>query len=479
VLDPVQCYEAVRARDKRFDGWFFVAVKSTRIYCRPICPSRRPKFENCSFYRHAAAAELAGFRPCLRCRPELAPGLAPVDQKDRLAAAALRQLEMCDSVTRLGEVAEKLRISDRHLRRIVHASVGVSPVRLLQTQRLLLAKRLLTDSNLSVMEVALASGFASLRRFNASFRNQYQLTPTGLRKQTEMRPHRLVCFLSYRPPFDWDRLLAFLAKRLFAGVEQVEAGQYRRSVRIEQREGWISVENDSAHDRLRVEVSTELLPVLSRVIGRVRHLFDLDASPDRIASGLGSLASARPGLRVPGAFSGFEIALRAILGQQVSVVAATTLAKRMAMGFGKPFSSPFANLNYLSPRAETLAKASPEEIAKIGMPLARARCISALAQAVKRGDLDLETSPGLDQSLKNLGALPGMGEWTVQYVAMRAYAYPDAFPASDLGLMRALKVNKPKAVIRLGERWRPWRAYAVMHLWNALENKNEEPLLLP
>jgi AraC family transcriptional regulator of adaptative response / DNA-3-methyladenine glycosylase II len=466
MLDSVQCYEAVRTRDKRFDGHFFVAVKSTHIYCRPICPSRRPKVENCLFYRHAAAAEVAGFRPCLRCRPELAPGRAPIDQRNLLVSAALRQIEMCDSVFRLDEVAAKLEVSERHLRRVVRSSLGVAPVQLVQTQRLLMAKRLLTDSDLPMMEIALASGFSSLRRFNASFRSHYRLSPTGLRKQLGSQPRPLVCFLNYRPPFEWASILSFLNRRLFAGVEQIENNQYRRTVQLGRYQGWINVKNEPTRDRLRVETSAELVPVLSRVLARVRHLFDLDASPDQIAQGLGHIAAGRTGLRVPGAFAGFEIAIRAILGQQISVSAATTLAKRVAERFSEPMITPFPGLTRLSPAAETLARASLEEISRLGMPRARATSIRALSQAVAGKQLDLETSPGLEGSLTRLGALPGIGDWTVQYVAMRAFAWPDAFPASDLGVMRALRVKKPKAALRLAEHWRPWRAYAAMHLWS-------------
>ncbi len=472
MLDREQCYQAVLTRDKRFDGLFYVAVMTTRIYCRPICPSKRPRFEHCLFFQYAAGAEAAGFRPCLRCRPELAPGLAPVDQRERLLNAALRHIAELGSELRLETLAGRLGVSERHLRRVINSAFGLSPIELVQTQRLLMAKRLLSDTSLPIIDVAFVSGFSSLRRFNFLFRDRYQLTPGRLRKKrglTSQSP-RLSCFLAYRAPFDWEACLQFLSRRLFGGVETIVDGRYWRTVQIGRYAGWLMAENEPAKDRLRVQVSPELVPVLGQLLLRVRHLFDLDAVPDQIATSLGDVAAPNPGIRVPGAFNGFEVAVRAVLGQQISVAAATTLAGRLAVRFGDPLSTPVPGLSRLTPSPERLAQASQEDIGRVGMPHSRAAALRALAEAVSSKQLDLESNHNLKQALRQLSALPGFGDWTVQYIAMRAYAWPDSFPASDLGLLRALKVNKSKAAIRLAEKWRPWRAYAVMHLWKSLEN---------
>ncbi len=472
MLDREQCYQAVLTRDKRFDGLFYVAVKTTRIYCRPICPSKRPRLEHCLFFQYAAGAEVWGFRPCLRCRPELAPGQAPVDQQERLLSDALRHIAELGAELRLETLAGRLSISQRHLRRVMKNAFGLSPIELVQTQRLLMAKRLLTDTSLPIIDIAFASGFSSLRRFNFLFRDRYQLTPVRLRKKrglTSQSP-RLTCLLAYRPPFDWEGCLQFLARRLFSGVETIANGRYWRTVRIDRYAGWLMAENEPTRDRLRVELSPELLPVLGQLLLRLRHLFDLDAVPDRITAALGDVAKPNPGMRVPGAFNGFEVAVRAVLGQQISVAAATTLAGRLAVRFGDALSTPVPGLNRLAPPPERLARASVDDIGRVGMPQSRAAALRALAEAVSSKQLDLENNHNLDQALRKLAALPGFGEWTVQYIAMRAYAWPDSFPASDLGLLRALKVNKSKAAVRLAEKWRPWRAYAVMHLWKSLEN---------
>jgi AraC family transcriptional regulator, regulatory protein of adaptative response / DNA-3-methyladenine glycosylase II len=471
-LNRDQCYQAMLTHDSRFDGHFFVAVKSTRIYCRPICRSKRPALERCEFYRLAAAAEVAGYRPCLRCRPELAPGLAPADSADRLTSAAVQQIESGGLQDQsVSDLASKLGVSDRHLRRILLENLGVTPIQLAQTHKLLLAKQLLTDTSLPIIDVAFASGFTSLRRFNALFRERYSFPPTALRDKSRSAKDlpSCTCRLFYRPPFDWDSLLTFFSRRVFAGVERVDARGYRRTVAIGSHEGWISVENDTAQSALRVEVSISLLPVLMQVLGRLRRLFDLEATPEQISMHLGSLAESHPGLRVPGAFNGFEMAVRAILGQQVSVKAATTFAGRLTNQFGRPIATPFPGLTHLAPAAPAIAASTIDDLTQIGITRARALSILAMAQAVVKGVVTLDVAVSIDQVLAKLKELPGIGDWTVHYFAMRVFGWPDAFPHTDLGILKALKTNNPGEALAAAESWRPWRAYAAMHLWKSLE----------
>jgi AraC family transcriptional regulator of adaptative response / DNA-3-methyladenine glycosylase II len=474
TLDPHTCYRALRARDARFDGRFFVAVSSTRIYCRPICTVKPPRRENCRFYPSAAAAETGGYRPCLRCRPELAPGNASVDATSRMAQAAAGLIEDRSlEGERLDAVAARLGITDRHLRRAFGAEFGVSPVEFAQTQRLLLAKRLLTDTALPVTEVAFASGFGSLRRFNALFKQRYRLQPTQLRRRMKEAagPADALHFeLSYRPPYDWEAVSGFLAARAIAGVESVEAGRYRRAVRIEadgkEQRGWIEIEPSKKKAALRVTVSASLAKVVPPVLSRVKALMDLSCNPTEVARALGKLAEHRPGLRVPGAFDGFEVAVRAIVGQQVSVAAARTVAGRIAAEFGDPVETPFAELRTAFPAAQRIAGLPYGRIARLGMPGARAKTIVGIARAIADGKLELMPNADIDATLEKLRALPGIGEWTAQYLAMRALAWPDAFPHTDLGVMRALGEKNPRRVLELAEAWRPWRAYAVIHLWH-------------
>ena len=475
TLDPHTCYRALKARDARFDGRFFVAVSSTRIYCRPVCTVKPPRRENCSFYPSAAAAEAQGYRPCLRCRPELAPGNASVDATSRLAQAAASLMEDCTlDEAGLDSVAAQLGITDRHLRRAFGTEFGVAPVQFAQTQRLLLAKRLLTDTALPVTEVAFASGFGSVRRFNALFKQRYRLQPGQLRrKATASGAADVLKFeLSFRPPYDWPVVSAFLGARAIAGVEAVEGGRYRRTARIvvgdSEHRGWIEVGLSQKKPALRVSVSASLAKVLPPVLSRVKALMDLACHPAEVAHALGALAKRHPGLRVPGAFDGFEVAVRAILGQQVSVSAARTVAGRFAAAFGDPIETPFAALATVFPAAATVADLPYGRIALLGMPGARARSVVALARAVADGELVLLPNADIEATLERLRALPGVGEWTAQYIAMRSLAWPDAFPHTDLGVMKALCETNAKRVLAAGEAWRPWRAYAVMHLWQSL-----------
>ena len=476
LLDPDQCYAALRTHDARFDGRFFVGVASTGIYCRPVCTARTPLRRNCRFFPSAAAAESGGFRPCLRCRPELAPGYAVVDANRRLAQAAAGLIEdgrLADA--RLPDVARQLGVTDRHLRRVFQDEFGVAPVEYAQTQRLLLAKRLLTDTDMAVVDVAMASGFASLRRFNHLFRERYRLTPLELRRKTPARaPAGVLAFdLAYRPPYDWATMLAFLERRAIPGVEAIEGRRYRRTVQVEaggkRHVGWIEVAPAPRKAALHVTIAASLAAALPAVLARVKHLFDLACHPEEIAQALGPLAEATPGLRLPGAVDGFEVSVRAILGQQVTVRAATTIAARFAEAFGEPFESPHATLRRLFPTPTVIAGLEPADVASVGIIASRARAIVALAKEMAEGRLRLDPHAPVDTTLAALEALPGIGPWTAQYIAMRALAWPDAFPHPDVAALKAIGERTPGEALARAEAWRPWRAYAVLHLWKSLE----------
>ncbi|MDN5864291.1 MAG: DNA-3-methyladenine glycosylase 2 [Gammaproteobacteria bacterium] len=471
-MDHDVCCQALAAHDARFDGRFFVGVTSTGIYCRPVCRTRRVKPANCRFYPSAAAAEAQGFRPCLRCRPELAPGHASVDAPSRLAQAAANLIEngACTN-SGIGALAERLGTTDRHLRRVFAAEFGVAPVAYMQTQRLLLAKRLLTDTSLPVTEVAMAAGFGSLRRFNALFRERYRLQPRGIRKTPESAARdRLEFELAYRPPYAWTAQLAFLTVRATEGVEAATAKQYRRTVAVEHgkavHRGWIEVAHRARRHTLQVTMSGSLALVVPVVLGRVKQLFDLGCRPDEIERHLGGMASSLPGLRVPGAFDGFEMAVRAVLGQQITVAAARTLAGRITRAFGEPIATPFMDLTHTFPTPERLAAASGDELGRLGVTRSRQRAIRGLAEGCASGKLDLIPTADVEQTLEELRSLPGIGEWTAQYIAMRALGWPDAFPHGDHAVKKALGETSARRVLARAESWRPWRAYATMHLWN-------------
>ena len=471
-LDAETCYRALRTHDPRFDGRFFVAVRTTRIYCRPVCRVKTPKQENCTFYSTAAAAEGSGYRPCLRCRPELAPGNASVDAVERIARSAAGLIEE-GLLSEIGVdgIAGRLGVTSRHLRRVFAREFGTTPIAFAQTQRLLLAKQLIADTSLSLTEIAFASGFQSVRRFDALFQRRYRLSPRMLRRapNRDHSPDALQFELSYRPPYDWDGIIAFLTPRVIAGVEQVTPSYYRRTVRITQAGkshfGWVEVAHKPQRQTLRVLVSASLTKVIPAVLARVKHLFDLSCQPADVEEVLGALAAKRPGLRVPGAFDGFEIAVRAVLGQQISVSAARTLAGRFAATFGTAVESPFDELCFAFPAANEIAQLELNEIAKLGITTARARTIVEIAKAIAQGSLRLIAGMDAPETIQVLKTIPGIGEWTAQYIAMRALAWPDAFPHTDLALMKAIGETHPKKLLAAGEAWRPWRAYAVMHLW--------------
>lgn len=474
--DADVCYRALAARDRRFDGVFFVGVASTGIYCRPICPARTPKRDRCRFYPSAAAAERASFRPCLRCRPELAPGAAPVDSVDRTAKLAAARIgeTIGDGETTIETLAAEMGVGSRHLRRVLRKTFGVSAVELAQTHRLLLAKRLLSETALPITTVVFASGFSSVRRFNALFRERYRLTPTDLRKSAGRNEQGglIRLSLSYRPPFDWEEMLRFLAPRCVAGVEVVVRGAYLRTISAGGVLGWVRVEKGRREHSLEAVMPIGMAVALPSILARLRNLFDLDASPDLIADHLahdpllGELVRVHPGLRVPGAYDGFELAVRAVLGQQVSVRAATTLAGRLAETFGAPMESPFPELTHCSPTPERIAEARLDELTGIGLIIARAECLRALARAFCEGHVSLSPGPDPEAAIESLHAIPGIGPWTAHYIAMRSLRWPDAFPHGDLGLRKAVGGCSSSELLKTAEPWKPWRAYAAMHLWS-------------
>lgn len=485
-------YDAYAARDSRFDGVFYIGVTSTGIYCRPVCTAKTPKASNCRFFDSAAAAEKAAFRPCLRCRPELAPGCAPVDDAQRIASLIVHRIEegMLDDGAGLERVAAHFGWSSRQIRRIVHKELGVSPMELVLTRRLLLAKQLLTETALPIIEVAFASGFSSVRRFNDAFAGRYGMPPGRLRKAAEAAVNgnaggaagelagsvassdTFTLQLSYRPPFDWPGIIRFLGTRSVKGVEWVEDDAYLRSVQLGGHRGWMSVRHAPERCTLLVEITHSLTPVLPALLGRVRNVFDLSARPDVISARLaqdGLLAATvarNPGLRVPGAFDGFELSVRAVLGQQITVKAASTIAARFARAFGEAIETAHAGLARLSPAPERIAAASVEEIAALGIIRTRARSIIALAEEISSGRLKLEAGSHPDATIEQLVALPGIGRWTAHYIAMRALRWPDAFPKEDVVLQKRLGGVSAARAEELSQGWRPWRSYATLHLWH-------------
>ncbi len=487
--DPDAAYLALCAHDARFDGRLFVGVTSTGVYCRPVCRVRTPRRENCRFFDTRAQAEAAAFRPCMKCRPEIAPGLSQMDSSLSLANTAAVMIEQAVHSAEplaLPALAARLGVSDRHLRRIFQAAHGVSPHDYLATQRLLLAKQLLTDTDQPITQVALAAGFESLRRFNAAFVERYRFNPTQLRRQRLAAPRLRregaptqagsALVLAYRPPCDVAALLGFFARRQVQGVEQVEGLTLRRTVRWPHRgqavSGWLSCHFLPERHQVHVETSASLAPLLGAVLQRVRHSLDLDADPSLIDPVLALLPlPPRPGLRLPGVMDGFDGAVRVILGQQVTVKAARTLVQRLVDRFGEPITTPFAALTHVFPSAAALAAADPEVIGKLGIVRQRVRALQALAAEVAAGRISLHRGAPGTETLAALNALPGIGDWTAQVIAMRALAWPDAWPASDIGLMNALGSRDPKHITQLAAAWRPWRAYAVMRLWHHLETE--------
>jgi AraC family transcriptional regulator of adaptative response / DNA-3-methyladenine glycosylase II len=484
-LDPDVCYRALASRDARFDGRFFVGVTSTGIYCRPICPARTPLRRNCRFFPAAAAAADAGFRACRRCRPEASPGSAAWHGTSAVVTRALRLVaEGALDRGSVAELAARVGTGERHLRRLFVEHVGAAPLAVAQTRRVHFAKQLLDETSLPVTAIAHAAGFASVRRFNAAMRAAWGTAPRALRRAPApaARGAAVVLRLGYRPPFDADALLDYLARRAIPGVEEVADGAFRRSVAFERASGVIEVRPDPGAHQLQLHVPAALVPHVGAIAARVRRLFDLDADPAPIAAQLGrdpELArrlGERPGVRVAGAWSGFELAVRAILGQQVTVAGATTLAGRLAERLGEALAAPVGGVQRLAPGPGALARA---DLASLGMPRARAEALRALARAALDGRLDLDGALDPDEAVRRLEALPGVGPWTAQYVALRALGVPDAFPASDLGLRRALAAGgrplSARALEQRAEAWRPWRGYAAVLLWTTPRHEGDVP----
>ncbi|MFQ5503864.1 MAG: AlkA N-terminal domain-containing protein [Planctomycetota bacterium] len=475
-LDPEVCYRAFGSQDRRFDGRIFVGVKTTRVYCRPICPAPTPKIENCVFFPSAAAASGAGFRPCLRCRPEASPETPAWLGTLATVARALRMIEAgaleSQGVT---ELAARLGMGSRQLRRLFSRHLGASPGAVARTRRLHLAKKLIDETDMRMTRVAMSAGFNSIRRFNAVIRETYGRSASDLRRASRRASQRgLSLRLEYRAPLDWEGMLDFLRPRAIPGVESVDAGCYRRTCACTGHDGrtesgTIQVSPAPGQDALLLDVPIALHAGLPPIVARVRALFDLSADPAAIGrhlvkdERLREQVRARPGLRVPGAFDPFELCVRAVLGQQITVRAATTLAGRVATSFGEPLAD---GSGRLFPTPDRLAEA---DLVGLGLPRARAEAVRALAVAYRDGGPGLRASRSLDATLALLGSLPGVGDWTAQYIAMRGMGEPDAFPASDLGLRRALSGGAGKAtgaeVMARSEPWRPWRAYAAMYLW--------------
>jgi AraC family transcriptional regulator of adaptative response / DNA-3-methyladenine glycosylase II len=496
TLDQDACYRAFRSRDRRFEGRFVVAVKTTGIYCRPGCPARLPRRENVRFLPSTAAAEEAGFRACMRCRPDASPDSAAWLGTSAVVARALRLIdEGALDDAGVEELAARLGMGERHLRRLFVELLGAPPRAIARTRKAHFARKLLEETDLAVSVVALSAGFGSVRRFNTAMRETFGRSPRELRKarrggRTSPRGG-LVLRLPYKPPFDWTSLLEFMGPRAIPGVEIVEGNSYRRTVRIDGSAGTIEVSPLRGSHALTLRVDIPLGPGLDRLVRRVRRLFDLDADPDRIARDLrrdlllARLLRGRPGIRVPGAWDGFETAVRAILGQQVSVRGATTLSGRLVILLGEPLDGPVGGksisgenaggrafrdgatssggLTHLFPGPDVVAGA---DLSRIGIPRGRAAAIRGLAEALLAGTVSLDALHDMEEAVARLSALPGIGPWTAQYIAMRVLGEPDAMPFGDLGLQRTLGMTEA-ALRKRSEAWRPWRAYAAMHIWSS------------
>lgn len=480
-LDPRACYRAIVTRDARFDGRLFVGVRTTGVYCRPICPARTPKREHVMFFPTAAAAQDAGFRPCLRCRPEAAPDFAAWRGTSNTVSRALSLIELggLDEAD-VETLAGRLGLGERQLRRLFRQHLGASPIAVAQTRRVLLAKQLLHETALPMSDVALASGFGSIRRFNETFQRLFQRPPGALRRsgRASSSSHGAVSLqLRYKPPYDWASMLAFLRARAIAGVEVVTSDTYWRTIEVDGARGIVGVTPGFKH-ALRVTVHCPKLSALPAIIARLRRLFDLAADPPAIGAHLSEdpflapLVAARPGLRVPGAWDGFELAVRAVLGQQISVIAAIKLAGRLVSQYGEPLGALADHVEGLTRVFPTAARLAVVPPADLPMPRARAMALVALAKAVVADPQIFRVGRTLDAVVIDLRALKGIGEWTAHYIAMRELREPDAFPPGDVGLRRALTGpdGRPPTVADIlsrAERWRPWRAYAAQHLWSA------------
>lgn len=481
-LDHDLCYRALRTRDPRFDGRFFTGVHSTGIYCRPICPARTPKQKNVDFYACASAAEDAGFRPCRRCRPEAAPGTPAWLGTSTTVTRAMRLISegALDGGGEVDVLADRLGVSARHLRRLFDEHLGASPVAIAQARRVHFAKTMLDSTEIPITDIAYSSGFSSIRRFNAAFAKTFDRSPREVRERGaktggKTGPRSLELRLSYRKPYDFDALLAFLAVRAIPGVEHIDAGRYRRTASVDSEQGVIEVRHDQSQCQLVLQIPSSLSRHALWVAERVRRLFDLTADSRVIEEQLSSDPMLREvvkrfsGTRVPGAWDPFEISVRAILGQQVSVKGATTLSGRLAKAYGEPLDSGQEECSLLHPGPEKLVRARAE---RVGLTRARAAALRSISSAVLKQRVHFDSACALDEMVENLLEVQGVGPWTAQYIAMRACSEPDAFPSGDLILRRVAEHldssldTEPKLIDR-SNAWRPWRAYAAMMLWRA------------
>ncbi|PPA73134.1 3-methyladenine DNA glycosylase 2 [Achromobacter spanius] len=479
-LDHDACYRAISVRDARYDGRFFTAVKTTRIYCRPVCPARTPLSRNVTFFSSAAAAQEAGFHPCLRCRPETAPDLGPPRELPDSVARALALIE-AGALDDAGvdALAARLGVGDRQLRRLFRQHLGASAVAVAQTRRVLLAKQLIHETQLPMADIAFASGFGSIRRFNETLLALFGRAPGALRRSA--RPDvpyaahgEIKLLLRYRPPYDWAAMLDFLRMRAIPGMERVDGDGYARTVSVDGMQGTISVRPGTGN-ALQATVRVARVNALPTIIARIRRLFDLGSDPVALAAQfahdpvMAALIAARPGLRVPGAWDGFELAMRAVLGQQITVSAAIRLAGKLVAAHGAWLTQPEDGLTHCFPEPPALAHA---ELAGLGMPRSRAATLSAVAAAAVADPRLFDPGSSLEDAVKRLRAIRGIGEWTAQYIALRQLREPDAFPSADIGLIRALEKLEarpytPAQLLARSDSWRPWRAYAAQHLWSA------------
>jgi AraC family transcriptional regulator of adaptative response / DNA-3-methyladenine glycosylase II len=471
-LNPANYYAALQSHNSNYDGLFFVGVSTTRIYCRPICRERLPQTDRCTFYTSAAHAEKEGYRPCLRCRPELAPGnLRITGNEIRLAAERIRSELLIHHDAKI--LMDTLGLQADQFQQTIEDEYKVSTTELVTTQRLLFAKQLLTDTSLTMDIVAQTCGFATVQQLQDSFAANYRLELASLRKECLTNEENTILLrLGYRPPLAWNTLTHFLCSRSNPHLSQIQNGNYLQTVNLDGYQGWIVAKQDTKHHQIQVQVqvSSSLLPCLAKLRTRLRCLFDLDANPANIDAHLSNdkllrlLIANHPGLRIPGTLDIFELGLRTILGQQITVKAATTIFGRFVAAFGKTIATPFSGLDRTSPPADIIADASLQALIDIGLTGRRAQTIQRFAQVISEGSLQLELI-NQEKIIEQLLALPGIGPWTAQYIAIRALGDSNAFPASDLGLLRGLKVKKPAELLHRTEKWQPWRAYAAVHLW--------------
>ncbi len=483
--DRETCYRALQSRDRRFDGLLFVGITSTGIYCRPVCPARTAKLENCRFFGSAAAAQEAKFRPCLRCRPETAPDLASWRGTSNTVSRALALIAdgaLDGDAASVEGLAERLGIGERHLRRLFLQHLGASPIAVAQTRRVLFAKQLIHETSLSMTEVASAAGFRSIRRFNETFRTLFGRPAGALRQRSSTGATNakagVTLRLQYRKPYDWDSMLAYLRARAISGLEVVENGAYLRTVATDGFTGSVQVTHLPQRQSLSVTIRFPRVQSLPAIISRVRRVFDLGADIETIDAHLSldpllaPFVAQRPGLRAPGAWDGFELAVRAILGQQVTVAAARRLAEQLVSTYGERVSSEFVSdtrLTHVFPEARRIAQTRS---IKVGMPAARQLALQDLARAAAADPNLFRSFASIDEAIARLCKIRGVGEWTAHYIALRALRETDAFPAADVALLRGAEIvdgARPSVpdLLRRSESWRPWRAYAAQHLWAA------------